>query len=155
MNRRFVMGTLALTLVGVVAMATLGPAGTPEEEGRVPRETALNDRADLQPNYSAEELALLAIQEEGRRQVLALADQIKAELDPERRQELQTQAITIKIDTRMRFLSALAGFARERGDLETEREALAQIENLKHPRRAKGEPIRQTPGKDEVQRGAQ
>jgi hypothetical protein len=82
---------------------------------------------------SAEQLALEAIREEGREQVRELAHQIKNTIDPQLRHALRVRAAEIKTETRLRFLRAKIEFARERGDLLTERQALAAIENIESP----------------------
>lgn len=154
MIRQFTTWVLVLVLAGSFAVVSLGSSAG--DETNIPRKEASTETAKVAtpPRYTHEQQALMAIQDEGRIQVRELADRMKAETDPERRAELDKQAIEIKKQTRIRFLETLAGFARQRGDEVTELQAMDQIENIKNPPRVIGTPIRQTPDKSEVRKGA-
>ena len=154
MLRHFITWILLLVLAGSFAVVSLGSPA--DDETNIPRKevSTKTAKAATPPRYTPEQQALMAIQEEGRVQVRELADRIKTETDPERRAELDRQAIEIKKQTRIRFLETLAGFARQRGDEVIELQAMDQIENIKNPPRVTGTPIRQTPDKSEVRKGA-
>jgi hypothetical protein len=153
MNSRFPILVLALSLVAMFALVALAASGTDGDGTPQPAAPAPGPQTDFQPRYTAEEQALLAIQTESQIRLRAIADRLKAETDPERRRELQNEGVAIKKEARLVFLETLAGFARQRGDLVTEQQALDQINNLKYPRRTTGDPIRQGPNKREIQRG--
>lgn len=154
MIRHITTWILVLVLAGSFAVVSLGSAV--DDKAKTPRKeaTVSGDEAVAKPRYSPEEQALRAIQEEGRVQVRELAEQIRNESDPERRLELQQQAVEIKKQNRVRFLETLAGFARQRGDEIVEKQALDQIDRIKNPPRFTGTPIRQTPEKSEARKGA-
>jgi len=151
MIRRSTILIVALSMIAMLAWVALGAGNTNDDV--TPRVDQSSKPTDLQPRYTAEEQVLLAIQEEGQIRLRAIADRLEAETDPDRRRELRDEGIALKKQTRIRFLETLAGFARQRGDQVTEQQALDQIEYIKNPSRAVGKPIRQTPGKDEIQRG--
>jgi hypothetical protein len=154
MIRHFI--TLLMILL-LAATATFVSQGSPADDQDPPARPAVTESDDTVPvevRYSAEEKALMAIQEGGRVRVRELARLIAAETDPERRSELSAQAVEVKQQTRLRFLETLADFARQRGDEVVEQQALDQIENIKNPPRVSGTPLRQTADKSEVQRGA-
>jgi hypothetical protein len=154
MSRRTLISVLAIALVG--ALALLATAADRPGEGPVPappRAVVDTDPSAVSPHYTAEELSLLAIQEEGRRQARELNDRLKTEIDPLRRDEIRQEIAALKMQSHVQFLEALAEFARERGDLEIEQQALAQIANLNRPRQVSTTPTLQTPGKAELQGG--
>jgi hypothetical protein len=152
MNNRFPVLILALVLVAMFALVALAASGTDDGTPQAV-EPVPGAQAEFQPRYTAEEKALLAIQEESQIRLRAIADQLKAATDPQLRLDLQKEGVAIKKEARLLFLETLAGFARQRGDLVTEQQALDQINNLRYPRRMTGEPIRQGPEKHEIQRG--
>ena len=85
---------------------------------------------------TAEERALLAVQEEGRTQVQALVEGMKGLPDGPALRALQHKVEDVKRDSRVAFLRVKADFARRRGDLAAAHEAEDLIDAMLHPRAA-------------------
>jgi TolA-binding protein len=82
---------------------------------------------------TAEERAVLDIQQVSMRRINELIDQCKALTDQTKIAELQRQMSQIKLDTRLEILRSRAQFARQRGDEATARDAEQIIAQLLKP----------------------
>jgi lipopolysaccharide export system protein LptC len=151
MLRRFVPFALILALAAALALTVAGATdrSTPTE-----RTVAASPTEASAPHYTADEMALLVLQEEGVARVRALSEELRATSDPARRAELQKQVVQIKQETRLRFLETLAAQAYERGDAEEYAAARAEIERLENPPRPAAVPHPVRPVK-ETQEGGQ
>jgi hypothetical protein len=84
---------------------------------------------------SAEAQALLAVREEGQRQVQALVDQMKAlPAGSLQLRALQRQAVETKKQNEVEFLRTKVTFARQRGDLAAVHALEDQIDQFLNPR---------------------
>jgi hypothetical protein len=85
------------------------------------------------PAPTAEEQALAAIQEQGQQRVAQVLQSMQGMQPGPAMEALQAQIVQIKTDTYVRFLSAISGFARARGDEKAALEAEKIIEQVLHP----------------------
>jgi hypothetical protein len=90
------------------------------------------------PAPTAEEQALAAIQEEGQQRVALVLQSMQGMQPGPAMEAAQAQIVQIKTDTYVRFLSAIAGFARARGDEKTALEAEKIMEQVLHPQAPAG-----------------
>ncbi len=135
MKRHSTLIALGLTLSATICLTVAAAAGDPDLKARPNRTPANADLQRATPRYSADELVLLAIQEEGVARVREIGAQLATAQDAEHRRELQQRIGEIKKQTRLHFLETLADQAANRGDLAQADAARTEIENLKNPPR--------------------
>jgi len=82
---------------------------------------------------TAEETALVDVEEQGRRQVAELVAAAKALPDGPARRALERKVEEVKKQSRVEFLRVKVRFARERGDLAAAREAEQRIDFILNP----------------------
>lgn len=132
-NHVFARSLLALLFIG----ALLHPLRARAEEAAQPQAQAAPatpaSPAPAAPALSPEEAALHAIQEEGRRQVASIVEQMSGLTPGPELRELQQRVELIKRDTTVQFLAARAQFSRERGDEAAALEAEKVIDLILHP----------------------
>jgi hypothetical protein len=85
------------------------------------------------PAPTAEEQTLAAIQEQGQQRVAQVLQSMQGMQPGPAMEALQAQIVQIKTDTYVRFLSAIAEFARARGDESAALGAEKIIEQVLHP----------------------
>jgi hypothetical protein len=151
--KRYGVITLAFLLGSALILAVAGAIGGPGQQDQLRREVANPDSRQPAPRYTADELILLAIQEEGIARVREVASELSREQDPARRHALQQQVAEIKLQTRLRFLETLMAQARQRGDLAEAEAAQGEIERLQNPPAPAVVPIRQLRDKSRAEGG--
>jgi hypothetical protein len=153
MKRRCMLIVLVLALGAAAFLTVAGAVGDPPDDGRRVRDSATTDLRRIAPRYTADELVLLSIQEEGIARVRELAVELAAEKDASRRYELKKRVVEIKRETRLRFLETLAAQAQERGEFAEVDAARAEIERIRNPYRPSTPSIRQRPDKSLIEGG--
>jgi TolA-binding protein len=155
MRRYFAVSALLLAIAAGLVLSF--PEGASTQERLDDGLRALPEPeipAAIRPRLSAEGEALLAIREDGRRQVQQIAAEMAGLQDAERIRQLQGRIQDIKKQTRIRFLEEKIRFASERGDHAVEAEAQRLIDRLRNPPRPEmTAPVRQTPDKAEAAEG--
>jgi hypothetical protein len=108
------------------------------------------------PPLSAEEKALVAIEEEGRQQVLELMKSIEAMPDGLARRAMLKKAVQLKQDNYLKLLRTKVDFARTRGDFAAVRQGEAIITAILTPRPVLSPTVaRPLPEKSVVKEGGQ
>jgi hypothetical protein len=140
-----------IVLLTIAALGSWAGAALAQEEVRAtakPAPTAATPRtiplgavhqvpagqATVNVPLSDEEKALLAIQEEGRQQVLELMRAIDGMPDGPARVAMEKKVLQVKQDNWVKLMRTKVGFARARGDFKSAQEGEMVIENILHPR---------------------
>jgi len=95
---------------------------------------------------SAEELALLAIQDDAVQRVQALVERMQHLPEGPAREALEREAADIKLQSEIEFLRTQALFARARGDLATVFLAETALARILHPVAVPTGPLQTKPG---------
>ncbi len=148
-RHRLYSALLALTTLGwsaaalaesdeVKASAKAVPGATTQAQPFKAGERASAPAAQqtVKPPLTAEEKALLAIEEEGRQEVLELVKSLEGMPDGPARRALERKAVQLKRDHYVRLLRAKVDFARARGDFAAVQQGEAIISSILNPRPA-------------------
>lgn len=149
---------LATLLVPILSYAEAPPADTPEKQTElrtVAPHRVVNPATFQSLPPSPERNALLAIQEEGRLRVQALADRIRVLPDGTERREMMQRVRALKREYRIRFLQAKISFARARGNFSTAERIETVIERFLNPRMSVAAPAAKKPVKALPETGGQ
>ena len=129
---RFLLLSLSLAL----AFLTLAPAAAPAaDEAKPAAKAALVAPGTTAPRpvLTAEEKALLAVEEESRRQVDALVKSMVGLPDGPALRALERKVEEVKQADRVQFLRVKVQFAHQRGDLAAAHEAQQMIDLILNP----------------------
>lgn len=124
------------TFVLAFALGAGATMAAPADEAVRPDVSPAPAATPRAPRLTAEQKALLAVQEEGRTQVAALVRTMAGLPDGPALRALEQKVQAVKQDTRVRFLRVKIAYALERGDLATAHEAEQIIDRMLHPRPA-------------------
>jgi hypothetical protein len=100
-----------------------------------------------------EEMALLSIQADGQRQVEEIVQSMQGVTAGPAFEEFQARIVRIKLETYVRFLTAIAEFARARGDEPAALESERIIEQVLHPQPPQAPDAPQSPEKPTTPEG--
>ena len=136
MSAMRVLSVSALLLGLVVAARAASPATADERQPATQAGRADAGSAALAPRapLTAEERALLDVQDEARQSVEAVTHSMRGLPDGPALRALQLKVVQVKRDAEIKFLHVKAQFARSRGDLAAAREAEDRAEAILHPR---------------------
>lgn len=148
MRKRFVLLLGALTLVSVVASLSIAAPASPTL-GAQPAVTA-----PVPPPLTAEDKALAAVEDAGRRTVAGLLAQLQTATDPEAIRALERRVDDAKQAQRVEFLRTKIRFATERGDAVTLAEAQRVLDALLRPEAQPVAPAMPGPEKPAPEKGA-
>jgi hypothetical protein len=149
-HSRYVLAALFLGAMTVPRCSSAEDAVEAQAQAAVAQTT---QPTVLAPSLSPEETALLAIQEEGQRQVGALIQAMAGVRPGPALLELQANLVRVKRDTLVQFLSTRAQFDRARGDEAAALEAEKLIEQIVHPAVPPASDRQQLPDKSAEQKG--
>jgi hypothetical protein len=131
MSRHFILPSLFVLALGAgAAMAA------PAEEAARPDVAPAPSAAPRAPRLTAEQKALLAVQDEGRARVAELVRTMAGLPDGPALRALEQKVHAVKQEARIQFLRVKIAYALERGDLATAHEAEQIIDRMLHPRPA-------------------